>query len=298
MFWKKKKESTVQTKEIVLQIELATAIILSTNAYLEAAEQMAKGKLISVDHTRKAYHKLVMLGLENTQNALALKKELDTYNSQVSDRQTANKLIDFVKVARKCFGPKTFLVSNTQFEKLCNKYGLAIGPLTSYKGVIPVENIEDIAKVKDNLTKFYYSDLLNENILHITSMNLKEEDAYIITDYVKKHNNIVILSDNSHSKEDEHTWWAQDVPDLRDKVRWQVLNKLIGNLIGRNDLLIACPPKYLNNPKVTISKKAVDPAIFQYCPYGVLIHTIWGEEAEDVVLKQYLETNNKIVQSF
>lgn len=298
MFWKKKKESTVQTEEVVLQTKLATAIILSTNAYLEEAKQKAKGELTPIDHTRKAYRNLVILGLGNTQNALALKKELDTYDSQVSDQQTANRLIDFIKVARECFGPKTFLVSNTQFEKLCNKYGLAIGPLTSYKGVIPVENIEDIAKVKGNFIKFHYSSLLNKNILHITSMDLKEEDAYIITDYVKKHNNIVILANTSYSKEDSRTWWAQDVSDLRNKVQWPVLNKLIGNRIEETDLLIACPPKYLNNPKVTISKKAIDPVIFQYCPYGVLIHTIWGEEAEDVVLKQYLETNNKIVQSF
>ncbi len=31
--------------------------------------------------------------------------------------------------------------------------------------------------------------------------------------------------------------------------------------IGRNELFVACPPGQLNNPEVTITKKAVDPII-------------------------------------
>ena len=31
----------------------------------------------------------------------------------------------------------------------------------------------------------------------------------------------------------------------------------------------------------------VDLIIFQYCPYGVLIYTMWGKEAEDKVFEEY-----------
>ena len=31
----------------------------------------------------------------------------------------------------------------------------------------------------------------------------------------------------------------------------------------------------------------VDPIIFQYCPFGVLIYTMWEKEAEDKVSEEY-----------
>lgn len=47
-----------------------------------------------------------------------------------------------------------------------------------------------------------------------------------------------------------------------------------------------------NNPEVTITKKAVDPIVYQPCAYGVLIHSIWGEESEDKVFEEYKRINN------
>lgn len=62
--------------------------------------------------------------------------------------------------------------------------------------------------------------------------------------------------------------------------------------IGRNELFVACPPGQLNNPEVTITKKAVDPIVYQPCVYGVLIHSMWGEESEDKVFEEYKRINN------
>jgi hypothetical protein len=62
--------------------------------------------------------------------------------------------------------------------------------------------------------------------------------------------------------------------------------------IGRNELFVACPPGQLNNPEVTITKKAVDPIVYQPCTYGILIHSMWGEESEDKVFEEYKRINN------
>jgi hypothetical protein len=68
--------------------------------------------------------------------------------------------------------------------------------------------------------------------------------------------------------------------------------------------LIACPSKYLEGytrdlesvkapePVREISKEAVDPIVFQVTPYGVLVHSVWGEEAEDKVFEEYTKINN------
>lgn len=52
---------------------------------------------------------------------------------------------------------------------------------------------------------------------------------------------------------------------------------------------MACPPGQLNNPEVTITKKAVDPIVYQPCAYGILIHSMWGEE--DKVFEEYKRIN-------
>ena len=62
--------------------------------------------------------------------------------------------------------------------------------------------------------------------------------------------------------------------------------------ISKNELFVACPPGQLNNPEVTITKKAVDPIVYQPCAYGVLIHSMWGEESEDKVFEEYKRINN------
>lgn len=82
-----------------------------------------------------------------------------------------------------------------------------------------------------------------------------------------------------------------DIPNRDTLVR--EYNTLVDAVkIGRNELFVACPPGQLNNPEVTITKKAVDPIVYQPCAYGVLIHSMWGEESEDKVFEEYKRINN------
>lgn len=81
-----------------------------------------------------------------------------------------------------------------------------------------------------------------------------------------------------------------DIPNRDTLVR--EYNTLVDAGLGRNELFVACPPGQLNNPEVTITKKAVDPIVYQPCAYGVLIHSMWGEESEDKVFEEYKRINN------
>ncbi len=81
-----------------------------------------------------------------------------------------------------------------------------------------------------------------------------------------------------------------DIPNRDTLVR--EYNTLVDAGLGRNELFVACPPGQLNNPEVTITKKAVDPIVYQPCAYGVLIHSMWGEESEDKVFEEYKCINN------
>lgn len=82
-----------------------------------------------------------------------------------------------------------------------------------------------------------------------------------------------------------------DIPNRDTLVR--EYNTLVDAVkIGRNELFVACPPSQLNNPEVTITKKAVNPIVYQPCAYGILIHSMWGEESEDKVFEEYKRINN------
>lgn len=72
---------------------------------------------------------------------------------------------------------------------------------------------------------------------------------------------------------------------------------IAGEIISPKTFFIACPKQFLKNPDIKIQKKPVDPAVYQLTPYGVLVHTIWGEEAEDEAFRKFMELNNIIAHS-
>lgn len=63
-------------------------------------------------------------------------------------------------------------------------------------------------------------------------------------------------------------------------------------------LLVSCGPpvqykdSILNYKGCVVISKPIDPIIFQYCPFGVLIYTMWG--AEDKVFEEYKKLNNLV----
>lgn len=63
--------------------------------------------------------------------------------------------------------------------------------------------------------------------------------------------------------------------------------------VASDDFFIACPKSNLRERPVIMSKP-IDPIIFQYCPYGVLVYTMWGDEAEDKVFEEYKKLNNLV----
>ncbi|UVX67401.1 MAG: hypothetical protein [Bacteriophage sp.] len=46
------------------------------------------------------------------------------------------------------------------------------------------------------------------------------------------------------------------------------------------------------NARLLQAKIAVDPIVYQPCAYGILIHSMWGEESEDKVFEEYKRINN------
>ena len=63
-----------------------------------------------------------------------------------------------------------------------------------------------------------------------------------------------------------------DIKEFKDK-EWAEKVSLDVRYVNRDEIFIACPKSNLQEKKVIVSHP-VDPIIFQYCPYGVLIYTM------------------------
>lgn len=206
------------------------------------------------------YARLCNLGLGNSANAKFLKdrmRDIDAYNRNI------------IK-AREFLGNSVILVSRTSFYKLCRKYGLSIGRLEQFTGVIPDDNLKELSDIKykmDNYSGYVKLDT-NKNMVRIIKIyntsDKSDSDIHKCLDYnfniVPGHGTVYNMN---YIEGFENEKWGLDVHYIR-----------------RDEVFIACPIQ----EKVVIVSHPVDPIIFQYCPFGVLM---WGKEAEDKVFEEY-----------
>ena len=295
-----RKANTDVSKEVSVvegrNVNIATLFMIAMIECLKDAERKSCMVVPVITDVQKQYDRLLQLGMGATQNAIKLKKYIDEADKCTDDLSKAHELISFVKAVHSELSEKSVLVPNGQFDDICKRYRLQIASLSDYCGVIPEKNIQDVEKVKNNIDRFSKAELLNYvkcgYMMFVNKANLNSDDYEVLTSYLKQHNYII----NVRIREPNYDgyWWATDIEDTNLHYEWGNLNKFQGKIMTANDMFIVCPKKYINNPEIEISKRPVDPVVFQYTPYGVLVHTVWGEEAEDAVLRQYLELNTRI----
>lgn len=300
----KRKAEVVTTEPPI--VNLATLLILTMSQELSKAEAEAQQQFSppSISEVRASYDKLFKLGLGSTQNALLFKKQIDEYDKRKEDCIKAQELVRFIKAARCHFGPNTVLVSHTAFGKLCAEYNLTTGLLSDYTGVIPERNVQELSHAVAAIASFPYRNMLNKfsketnntYFLKVNWMSIHPDDKNI-EKYINDHNCIIEVKRSSPNY--DGSWWVDDIVGLEKGIhyRWNALSHISGKILNSSMMFIACPKKYLNNPEVKVTSLPVDPVVFQYTPYGVLIHTVWGEEAEDAALKEFMKFNSRMAQS-
>ena len=244
----------VDVPVMTIQPNIAMALALCMEEYLRSVSKTSVD-IPNIDTLVREYNTLVDAGLGSSKNARLLQAKISEYNQIALDAMRAKNLFSFVKRAREVFGENTLLVGSKQFDDVCKEYKLVKGLLKQYTGMIPDRNIREILEVKRKLNGEgpMFSDLgLESSIINKNPGLPADVEAF-------SYPNIVSF----------------------DAVK-----------ISKNELFVACPPGQLNNPEVTITKKAVDPIVYQPCAYGILIHSMWGEESEDKVFEEYKRINN------
>lgn len=226
------------------------------------------------------YARLCGLGLGNSANAKFLKERMHNINTYNKNILKARELLDYVKTINEFLGDSVILVSRDSFYKLCHKYKLSIGFLEQFTGVIPAANLEELFDIKHKLTYYSGYEKLNTNrhIIEIQRIyNFSDKSDSSIHKYFDYSFNIISYP--------AYIYRMSDIEEFKDK-EWARNVSLDVHYVNRDDMFIACPKSNLQEKTVIVSH-AVDPIIFQYCPFGVLIYTMWGKEAEDKVFEEY-----------
>ena len=235
------------------------------------------------DNISAKYSELVKLGLKNSANAKVLKKQLDNINYYNNTILKAQELLKYLKDVNNLLGNSVILVNTNTFYELCRKYKLFIGLLQDFTGVIPAQNLNELMDISNKLrtNDNAFKLRINYQIVQVNKIsNYSERSKYYIKERLEYYFNILQIA----------TYRMSDVSLYNDKnfkkEKWAEHVYVDIDLVASDNFFIACPKSNLQERPVIMSKP-IDPIIFQYCPFGVLIYTMWGDEAEDKVFEEY-----------
>lgn len=252
-------KSALPNEEIIYRAgKIHTAFIMSALAY------MKEWKGVKVDENERIRNeRLKRLG----------------FTSSLSLKESNEKMEGSFRI--KCFEwftenfPGCIFLPTNDFIRLLRKYNLACGPLDFYKGNIPDENLEEILHTVETLERLKennpYSNKKDENTFH------RRISGFI------KYRETFLFPEFGDVKEDEI------LPNKRFPFEGFMAQGYPYNIsetyakISSTDLFIAAPAQDMNQI-VEISYRNIrseDPFVFQLTPYGVVIFSKWGEEAED-----------------
>ena len=278
----------VPTKPIV-ELTIKESLANLAIEVIGASERTALVPL-KEDNISAKYSELVKLGLKNSANAKVLKKQLDNINYYNNTILKAQELLKYLKDVNNLLGNSVILVNTSTFYELCRKYKLFIGLLQDFTGVIPAQNLNELMDISNKLrtNDNAFKLRINYQIVQVNKIsNYSERSNSYIKERLEYYFNILQMA----------TYRMSDVSLYNDKnfkkEKWAEHVYVDIDLVASDDFFIACPKSNLQERPVIMSKP-IDPIIFQYCPFGVLIYTMWGDEAEDKVFEEYKKLNNLV----
>jgi hypothetical protein len=277
-----------QFKKVDSEPSLKTALPLIVNMmgeYFKKEVEKSNSSLLSLDKVKEKYNRLTKLGLSNSVNACELKTIIDNQTVYNESIIKARNLIEYIKKVNSILNKNSYLISFEQFEQVCQKYNLVYNLLENYTGVIPEENIIQLENISNKISEIPD---INEDLYLVSEVEISGESKSF-ANWVKDKR--ILHLPSLDCLKFGHEIWSSDInmdyPDC-PIVEFPALNYVRANKLTNTTFLIAAPESHFkDNFKITINE---DPIVFQICPYGCLIHSVWGEETNDVVLERYRKT--------
>lgn len=307
------KKTKVKEEEIVLpDIKITEMIYQFMTLYLEQSKKDSALLVENSEDLEEELKRLERLGLGNSENAKLLKTRIEETEAKREKMIFGKEVMKWIQQMKTVF-PSSYLVSFDQFCEILKKYGLVTGFLKDYTGIIPNSNILEVEKVMDvlNSERFknrnplflnlaYHEEGYSYNFFYFVRgvsyrRNDERKDCEIIRKVLEDHGNLISRASNSGWGEEHIN--LKRVEDLNFK---GVIESSVDDFelkverIDDTELMIAAPRENFST-EFQVSQLPVDPIVFQCCPYGIVIHSVWGEEADDKVLENYKKLNQDIL---
>lgn len=255
----------------------------------------------------KQHALLKEIGLTSSSNYELINERMKAVASAQQYADYLERKRAFIENAIKVFGRSIMLVNLDDFEALLHKYGLICGTLDQYIGVIPSENIEEIAmataKMRTLRTSFDREDVkLYKEFLSLQRINSLEVDTpswsdeyEVIEKYIRKNASKILTFPFASDFVPDNSWQTHKTFELLtgqygfDPDRVKNVRALC-TYINAGTFLIAAPIKDIKQKNDFVIERKVypeDPFVFSITNFGVLIFSKWGKESEDVILDKY-----------
>lgn len=279
--------------------------------------------------------RLTKLGFRRSQNlnhATCIINEVKDYNRE-HEKKVAT--LNFMRQAWSVFGKDTMIVRYGQFLSLLEKYNLVCGSFDRYTGAIPAENLADIERAvaiiegagKDMIIPFRYItevDTDNNSLKWLQWFNLFPMDDSVRTplfEYMGLRELYAGKKKPSRRSDSEHARFVRSrIQEALSIYTDQTDSpQSYPNLTSEDcNVFIAAPAQEMENFEIEIySSKAIreynawqdrlererlsrirtlDPFVCSLTPFGIMIYTKWGAEAEDATIKRYEQLRDTIMK--
>lgn len=248
-----------------------------------------------------------------------------TNSYAVAEQKQFNKNVELLRFMLEMWrdlGRNTMLIGLDQFRSLLHRHNLMCVPFDSYKGDIPTKNLQEIENTASKLNKFdkennrRYGHGLSlramvarssEELLDMIRFpffwgecnnHLRDGSTRIAIPFhvsINPKGFMFIAAPKDFVEKPAIKAYQEDIDyssysamfDDRINHRIELANAILHGVQGYANVTYATAPKQL--------PRDYDPFVCSLCDHGVIIHSMWGAEAEDATIKRYEQLRDAII---
>ena len=253
-----------------------------------------------------------------------------TNSYEVAEQQQFNKNVELLRFMLEMWrdlGRNAILIGLDQFRSLLHRHDLMCVPFEAYKGDIPTKNLQEIEKAVLRLKELggdknsrYGRGLSGRCTLARSSRVLLDGIRFPFyfkgdTDFALQGNGTLINFDidpyprgtmfiaapkdfvekpTVKQAVDSHRIHQLKLYPLiteKDRIKYEAEVRLANRILS--DVSDYANVKYSTAPKPL--PRNYDPFVCSLCDHGVIIHSMWGAEAEDATIKRYEQLRDAII---
>lgn len=248
-----------------------------------------------------------------------------TNSYEVAEQKQFNKKVELLRFMLEMWrdlGRNAILISFDQFQSLLHRHDLMCVPFEAYKGDIPPQNLKEIEDAASKLNRLDKEN--NRRYGHALSLRaMVARSSKELLDLIRfpffwgESNNrlrngstaiavpfhfslnakgfMFIAAPKDFVEKPAIKAYQEDINytsydamfDDRINRRIELANEILRGVQGYANVTYATAPKQL--------PYNFDPFVCSLCDYGVIIHSMWGAEAEDATIKRYEQLRDAII---